>query len=265
MACRTRPAPQTTWTQEGGTSTPLENAEGRKTALWARTDRIHAGTTNLIGRGEFAFSNGGGVGTEGRGWDAVLKRYTRWMNNIIGGAPSSPGVHQISPAFPANAMLDSLLQTIPFIVRLRDVVCIQRAAGATFGTAAFTVGGGYAWQDGTLEAYRSIGFHSYGGNTWKTYLSQNQNIAARHVVDTGRLITDLVELMIEVDGAQKEARWYIDGALVDRYKPGADAGAVAIDGRGDQIYWTLRPDLNVTLRYNHGCGIGPLLEMEALS
>ena len=257
----TRASPITVWHQQG---VPSPGAASRRIQLLGRTDAIHAGVTNLVGRGEFAFSNGGGVATDGRGWDNTLKRYTRWIDEVLAGAPSSPGVHQLSPAVPWHAILDPAMQVLSVVVRVRDVIAVQRTAGVGDGTASFTLGQGYAWQDAIVEAYRSVGFHSYGGSTWKTYMSGNATNQNLRAFDTGISIYALHELMFEIDGVNKVIRYYIDGLLVDTFALPADAGAISLPSRDTQLYWTLKPALNTTLRLHHGCGIGPLVEVEAM-
>ena len=257
-----RASPTTAWQQQGIPVTG--SVASRRIQLLGRTDGIHATSVNLVGRGEFSFSNGGGVATDGRGWDATLRRYSRWINEIIAGAPSSSGYHTLTPAVPWHAILDPALPILPVVVRVRDVICCQQTAGVGFGTAAFTLGQGYAWQDAILEAYRSVGFHSYGGGTWRTYMSGNATNQPLRTFDTGIAITTMCELMFEIDGVSKVIRYYIDGLLVDTFALPADAGAIANPGRVDQLYWTVKPNLNTTLRFHHGLGIGPLIEVEAM-
>lgn len=263
MTCRTRPRPTTTWAQQGGTSTPLSNPAARALALWTRPYMVNAVTLPLIGRGAMAYGNAGGNATEGRGWVAALFRYGHWSRSPAGAG--GPTYHMFSAGFPFHAIVDPALPVIPVIIRVSDIVQVTREAGATFGYLGFTVGGGYVGQDGlAAEAYRSVGFVNYGGGTWRTYFSGNLNVAALHALDTGRLITDICELTFEVDGAQKQIRYYIDGVLVDTYTPAIDNGAVAL-ARDEAIYWTNKADAAVTLRFHHSLGLGALVEIEVLS
>lgn len=261
MTCRTRPAPSTQWTQQGVGA--LGDPAAHRTELWMRGPRV-AGTTNpLVGRAEHTYSNAGGLGAvEGKGWNAVLKRYGMF-NESPGGAGGTT-YHSLTPAFPFHSLVDPALPVQPSIVRVRDVVQVTRTVGAGGGNVGFTLGGGYIFQDGTLEAYRSVGFHSYGGLTWKTYYSNNANVAALKVFDTGVSVLNLCELMFECDGARKEVRFYIDGVLVDTYVVPADNGAVAVV-RAEAIYWSNRPVAATTLRLYHGLGLGPIIELEGVA
>lgn len=263
MTCRTRPQPQTTWTQEGGDSTLASNVGARKAVIWTRTKMVAGVTAAILGRGaEFAYNNAGGLGAvEGNGWIAALQRYGIWSQSPGGAGGTTYHLSIIS--FPFKPILDPLLPVIPVILRVRDIVQVTRSAGATWGNVGFTLGGGYIFQDGSIEAYRSVGFHSYGGSTWRTYYSGNANVAAQRAFDTGRLISDVCELMFEIDGARKQVRYYIDGLLVDTFTPPIDAAAVAIN-RGESLNWSNKPDAGVTLRFHHGLGIGRIVELETL-
>ena len=261
MACRTRPRPTSTFTPEGGNSVALSNVAGRKIALLTRPYMANGVTNPIIGKQQMVFNNAGGNATEARGWQAAFFRYCMWSRSVNGVGGTT--YHSLYPGLPFYPLLDPARPAIPVIVRFRDVVQITREAGATWGVQSFTAGGGFAFQDGTLEAYRSVGFHNYGGNTWKTYYSGNANVAAQHVVDTGRLISDVCELMCEIDGQLKQVRYYIDGVLVDTFTPPIDNAAVAIH-RQEQFYWSNKSDAATTIRHHHGLGIGFLVEVEVL-
>lgn len=261
MTCRTRPAPISQWTQQGVGA--LGDPAAHRTELWSRPQRAAAVTNAIIGRTEHSYSNAGGLGaTEGKGWVAALKRYAMW-NDSPGGAGGTT-YHTLTPGFPWHALVNPALPIIPSILRFRDVVQVTRSAGAGAGNVGFTMGGGFVFQDGTLEAYRSVGFHSYGGLTWKSYFSGNLNVAALRAFDTGVSIFNIVELMVEVDGARKEVRYYIDGVLVDTYAPAADVNAPAIT-RSEAFYWSNRPVGGTTLRLHHGLGLGLSVEIEGVA
>lgn len=261
MTCRTRPAPISQWTQQGVGA--AGDPAAHRTELWSRPARQAAVTNALIGRIEHSYNNAGGLGaTEGKGWVAALKRYAMWSDSP-GGAGGTT-YHQLTPGYPFHSLVDPQLPVQPVILRARDVVQVTRSAGAGFGSVAFTMGSGYVFQDGSLEAYRSVGFHSYGGGTWKSYYSGNLNAAALRAFDTGVSIFNICELMFEVDGARKEVRYYIDGVLVDTYAPAADANALALT-RAEAFYWSNRPVGGTTYRFHHGLGLGMSVEIEGVA
>ena len=141
-----------------------------------------------------------------------------------------------------------------------------REAGATWGTVAFVIGEEFPWQGAQVDAARIIGFHSLGTSNWWSYYGGN-NRARLHAVDLGVPVTNISELMFEIDGSKKEVRWYIDGMLKDSFIPlVTDATAIAIGiNPFAQLYHVIRPDGGVTLSLYHGLGIGPVCELERLS
>lgn len=234
------------------------NLAGRRAVLWSRSKLTHLANVNLIGRAEAGINNSGGNAFNGQGWIAAIKRYGRFQ----AANGNNPEYTQITMTINPNPLVDPGQALRPVIVRIRDVVQLTRTLGASFGNIWFGYGDSYPFQWGTIEVIRGVGFHSYGGGTWRTYKSSN-NMIAQHVFDTGVPLTNLCELMIELDGQLKQIRWYIDGVLVDTYNVVADAGAVNPNSQ-PSIYWYLQPNAGVNLQFNHGIGIGLVVELEAL-
>lgn len=234
------------------------NAPGRRAVLWTRSKLIHLSTTNLIGKAELGINNSGGNAFNGQGWIAAIKRYGRFQQ----ANGNNPEYTQVSLHINPNPLVDPATPTRAVIVRIRDVVQLTRTAGATFGNIFFGYGDSYPFQWGTIEVIRGVGFHSYGGGTWRTYKSSN-NMIAQRVFDTGIPLTNLCELLIELDGQLKQVRWYIDGVLVDTYNVVADAGPVNVNAQPG-LYWYLQPNVGVSLQFNHGIGVGTIIELEAL-
>ena len=232
----------------------------RDAMYWARPKRQNVSTAQLIGRveqGQTGFN-----ATFGSGWIAAIKRYGTFIQEI----GNNPGYWAAGIGLTPGRLVDPNEATIPIIIRIRDVVCVTRSAGATFGTVALTIGHEYPWQNANMDAARNIGFHSLGGANWCSYFSSNNRTRLRGV-DLGVPITQLCELMVEIDGSKKEIRWYIDGVLKDTYDAVADVTVPTIAGINpfSQLYHTLRPDAGVTLQYYHHLGIGALVEIERLS
>lgn len=236
--------------------------QGLRDALyWGRPLRANVSNTNLIsqaGQGSAGFST-----NHTAGWVAALKRYGMRMQQ----AGNSPGYWATGVSMTPGRLVDPAEATIPIIARFRDVECVIREAGATWGTVAFLIGHEYPWQGAVMDAARVIGFHSLGGANWCSYFGGNDRTRKRGV-DLGIPITQLCELMFEIDGFKKEIRWYIDGVLKDTF-PVVVADNTAPITAGiqpfAQIYHVIRPDNGVTLSLYHGLGIGPLVELERLA
>jgi hypothetical protein len=218
---------------------------------------VNVSSAQLIGKVEQG--QGGFGATFTSGWFDNLKRYgtrIRQVGNNVGFWAAGIG---LTP----GRLVDTNEATIPIIIRIRDVVQVTREAGATWGTAAVLIGHEYAWQNAVLDASRTIGFHSLGGSNWCSYFGGN-NRARLRGVDLGVPITQIAELMVEIDGFKKQIRWYIDGVLKDTYDAGADVTAPVIAGVSPygQLYHIIRPDAGITLSFYIGLGIGPLVEIE---
>lgn len=233
--------------------------------LWLRAGRGSDNFAPLVGRTGIGFNTGGGQGTEGKGWIPQVGRYGIWSFSASGPAPVSPVLHSTGGAPLWHPMVNPVRTKTPAVVRCRDVVWVQQTVGVNFGALNFTLGDGYPWQDGTLEAYRSVGFHTHGGGTWQAYASGNVNNSPPnpgHIFDTGKSILVMCELMFEIDSELNEIRYYVDGVLVDTYAPVADLNAIAVPNRTPFLSWGNRPNASTTLKYYHGLGIGKLIEVE---
>lgn len=235
--------------------------QGLRDALyWGRPVRGNVSNANLIsqaGQGSTGFSTNFTAG-----WIAALKRYGMRMQQ----AGNSPGYWSTGVSMTPGRLVDPAEATIPIIARFRDVEAVIREAGATWGTVAFVIGHEYPWQNAQVDAARIIGFHSLGGPNWCSYYGGNDRTRLRGV-DLGVPITQICELMFEIDGFKKEIRWYIDGVLKDTLTVVvADVSAPVTAGIQpfSQLYHVIRPDAGVTLSLYHGLGIGPLVELERL-
>lgn len=233
----------------------------RDSPMWARPIRANVSTANLIGQVEQA---AGGFGaTFPVGWIAALKRYGMTIRQV----GNNPGYWSAAIGLTPGRLVDPAEVTIPIVIRIRDVMQVTREVGATFGTVAFVIGHEYPWQNAQMDAARIIGFHSLGTGNWWSYFSSN-NRTRLHAVDLGVPITNMSELMFEMDGSKKEIRWYIDGVLKDTFDMVvADVTVPTTAGIQPyaQLYTLVRPDAGVTLDLNHGLGIGPLVEIERLT
>ena len=233
----------------------------RDSPYWARPLRTNVSTAQLIGKVEQGQSGFGA--TFQNGWNATFKRYGSLVKEVgNNGAYWAAGIG-LTP----GRLVDPAEVTIPIIIRIRDVTGVVRTAGATFGSVAMVIGHEFPWQNAQMDSARNIGFHSLGTGNWWSYFSANNRTRLRGV-DLGIPITQLCELMVEIDGSKKEIRWYIDGVLKDTFPVvAADVTVPTTAGINPyaQLYHVCRPDAGVTLEFWHHMGIGTLVEIERTS
>lgn len=247
----------TVWNAEGR-DVAFAGAPSRQVIFWQAPNRTNANgpTVGRIGSAE--------DDTQGSlippTWIPAFARYGHPM--AVTGAATNRLLLNVGVI--PQSWLDPREPARPHILRVCDVVAATWSGTVTRARCVFLMG---SMSASGANYPNSIGFHNNGGATWFTYLSAHNRTVLRNV-DTGVLTNSPHELMFELDGSTREARWYVDGVLVDSFTMGQDnTTPIVHNGYFNELFHEVGGAASgvQTNTIYAGMGTGLMIELEEVS